>query len=92
MVPEMVPVPIVFVPSLNVTVPEGEEPFASVAVKVTEAPSAGEALEAETTRVGADWPTVTVTAMAADVAAALLVSPPYSAVIECEPTFRPAVV
>ena len=90
MVPEMVPVPSVVVPSLKVTVPEGDEPFESVAVKVTKSPSAGEALEAETTRVGEAWPTVTV--MAADVAVALLVSPLYSAVMECDPAVRVAVV
>ena len=51
----MVPVPIVFVPSLNVTVPDGENTFESVAVKVTDSPSAGEGLGAETVRFGVLW-------------------------------------
>ena len=51
-VPEIVPVPSVVAPSLKVTVPDGDEPPESVAVKVTVAPSAGLASEAETVIVG----------------------------------------
>ena len=59
-VPEIVPMPSTVVPSLNVTVPVGEDPPDSVAVKVTEAPSAGAVSEADTVIVGAELPTTIV--------------------------------
>jgi len=90
-----VPVPSAVVPSRNVTVPVGvpEVLGVIVAVNVT-----GEPLDAETAElinavlVATAAFGVMVSATAADVLAAKLESPPYAAVIECDPTVSVDVV
>ena len=62
------------VPSLKLTLPVGEAPPDSVAVKVTGWPAAGALAELDTAIEGAALPIVT--AIAFDVAEALLLSPP----------------
>ena len=85
-VPETVPVPSVVVPSLKVTVPVGVIAPAMVEVSVVLPPcTVGFTLEATATVFTLR---LTVCDMAAEVLAALLVSPPYTAVIECAPTIR----
>src|SRR5689334_6842520 len=81
--PASVPVPSVVAPSLNVTVPvaaEGE----TVAVNVTGTPAPAGFSDEVSEVVVAAW--LTVCATAAEVLAALLLSPPYTAVCECVPT------
>ena len=89
-VPLRVPVPRVVVPSRKVTDPVGAmEPLpVTVAVKVTEAPTAaGFELEASAV-VSGDGAAVMVCVNTVEVLAALLLSPPYAAVIECAPAAR----
>ena len=70
--PEIVAVPRVVELSWKVTVPVGEEPPDSVAVKVTDWPSVGESEELDSETESAAWPTATVIAL--DVAPALWLS------------------
>ena len=81
--PEIVAAPNVVEPSLKVTEPDGEEPPESVAVRVTDCPSGGDSEELESETDSDALPTVTV--MALEVAPALWLSPPYTAVIVCDP-------
>ena len=69
----MVAVPSVIVPSLKVTEPDGEEPPESTAVRTTDWPAGAEVVELDSRIEGDAWPTVT--AIAPDVAAELLLSP-----------------
>ena len=72
-VPEIVPVPRVVDPFWKVTVPDGDEPPASVAVRVTDWPAVGDVDELDSEIEGDALPTVTV--IAPDVAVPLLLSP-----------------
>lgn len=71
--PLMVPVPSVVAPSLKVTVPLGELPPLRLAVSVTLAPTRGALEEALSAIAGVACETVTL--VAAELTAALLVSP-----------------
>ena len=91
--PFSVPVPSIFAPSMNVTDPVGT-PLpgfcVTVAVKVTLAPTF--TLAALAISAVALCARVTVTVTAGDVLPALLLSPPYTAVIECCPIVSVEVV
>lgn len=82
-VPLTVPVPNVVAPSLNVTVPVGLVPLAIVAVNVTFEPKATDKLLLLNVVVVA---AKIIWVMAVDVLLALLVSPPYTAVMLWLPT------
>jgi hypothetical protein len=88
--PLSVPVPSVVMPSLKVTVPDGLPApgllTVTVAVNVTDCPNFdGFALEVSVVDVSALF----TTWLTAELVLPLkLVSPPYTAVIECEPTAR----
>lgn len=88
--PFSVPVPSVVVPSLKVTVPVGvpeTRPF-TTAVNVTDPPeNAGFVLDVSAVVVFC----CTTCVNTAEVLARLLASPPYTAVMECEPTAKAAV-
>ena len=71
--PEMVAVPSTAAPSLKMTMPDGDDAPAKVAVRVTIWPAAGALDELDMESEGEAFPTMTVTAP--DVAAALLLSP-----------------
>ena len=91
--PFSVPVPSVVAPSLNVTFPVGVPApgatAATVAVKVTDCPNTDGLAEEVTVVVVLAWFTVCDTVL--DVLVPKLVSPPYTAVIECEATESAAV-
>ena len=91
--PFSVPVPSTLAPSMNVTDPVGT-PLpgfcVTVAVKVTLVPTFK--LVALAIRAVAVCARLTVTVTAADVLPELFVSPPYTAVIECDPIASVAVV
>jgi hypothetical protein len=91
--PFNIPVPSVFAPSMKVTVPVGTllpRLCVTVAVNVTFVPTfTFAALAISAVDVCAR---LTVTVTAADVLAALLLSPPYTAVTECCPTASVEVV
>ncbi len=81
--------PSTVAPSLKVTVPVGEAPV-TVAVNVTACPAwLGLSDEVSAVVVPA---TLTPWVNIGDELASLLLSPPYSAVIECEPVVSDAVV
>ena len=86
------PVPSTVAPSLNVTVPVGVPEVAgfTVAVKVTAWPAADGFTEETTEVVEAAW--FTTCDSAGEVLGAKLVSPLYTAVMECVPTVSVEVV
>jgi hypothetical protein len=87
--PFSVPVPRVVVPLRKVTAPVGvgaPDVPVTVAVKVTLDPAAMEVADA-VNEVVVD-PTTTLTVTALEVDAVFLVSPPYVAVMLCDPTAR----
>ncbi len=85
-----VPVPSVVTPSLNVTVPVAVplpgETAATVAVNVTDWPDTEGFAEDVSVVVVLAW--FTVCDRAADVLVKKFVFPPYTAVMECEPTAK----